>query len=611
MCGIVGYIGNNSALEVLLSGLEKLEYRGYDSAGVALNLNDKIEIEREVGRLSGLRSKVSTKEVLSSADIGIGHTRWATHGGPSEANAHPHKSDHLALVHNGIIENYIELKRDLEKKGYEFKSETDTEVAAHLLHSIVSDEAITPDKISELLNQVVGSYAFVALSDKDKDTLMVARDASPLVIGVGEGENFIASDVTALLEYTKKVIYLEDGDYATVKRDAIEIYNSGELVTRDIHEIEWDITKAQRGGYKHFMIKEIYDQPKAINDTLSGRLTDSHSNFKLPELDNLTEEIKNLKRIKLIACGTAWHAAQVGKFYFEQIARIPAEVEIASEFRYKNPIISDDELLISVSQSGETADTLAAIEIVKGKCPTIGVTNVLGSSITRNVDSFLLTQAGPEISVASTKAFTTQGLVMYLMALKFASLKNEINEEQLAKSLSEVTHLSHAITEVLEKEEEIKKIAEKYVDHKGFFFLGRGACYPIALEGALKLKEITYLHAEGYPSGELKHGPIALISPDLPTVAVLQSEEPHFSKMLSNLNEVKSRDGKIIVITDSDSVDEVSQVATDVIKVPYINHHLMPLISVIPLQLFSYYMADKLEREIDFPRNLAKSVTVE
>ena len=611
MCGIVGYIGNNSAINILLSGLEKLEYRGYDSAGVAMLIDDKIEIHREVGRLVALKEKLKTKDYINNSKIGIGHTRWATHGGPSEINAHPHRSDNLALVHNGIIENYAELRLDLEKEGFQFNSETDTEVASHLLKSIVGKNQIQVNNIYQLMKKIDGSYAFATLCENNNDTLFVARNASPLVIGVGKNENFVASDVTAILEYTRQVIYLEDGDYAQIDSKKIEIYNSGNKVDRQIHTIDWDLTKAQKGGFDHFMIKEIFDQPQAISDTMSGRFTKQHSNFRLPELDKISDKIKDITKIRLVACGTAWHACLVAKSYFEDLARIPCEVEIASEFRYKNPIISDTDLLIAVSQSGETADTLAAVDLAKEVCTTIGLTNVLGSSLTRKVESYLLTQAGPEISVASTKAFTTQVLVLYLVALKFASIKEKIDNNTLLDALNNICHLPIAIKEVLDKNLEIKEIAEKYSMHKGFFFLGRGIAYPIALEGALKLKEISYLHAEGYPAGELKHGPIALIAPEIPTIAILQSVEPHYSKMLSNLNEVKSRKGKLIVVTDAKDLRVINELASEVIQIPFINKDLMALISVIPLQLFSYYLARNLDKEIDFPRNLAKSVTVE
>lgn len=611
MCGIVGYIGKEPCLEMLLQGLEKLEYRGYDSAGVALIINRQIETRRAVGRLSELREKVAKENSLQQAVTGIGHTRWATHGGPTEANAHPHCSENIALVHNGIVENYQEIRKDLESRGYKFASETDTEVAVHLLnHLITANNTDYLKSLSQLMDKVEGSFAFVAIDQKSPDTLLIARHASPMVIGVGEQVTYIASDVTALLEYTRKVIYLEDGDYAVLKPGETKIYNQGREVGRKTSEITWDLAEAQKGGFAHFMIKEIYDQPKAVNDTLSGRLVSSHKNFQLPEVADLLKNIKDLHRIKMVACGTAWHACILGKYFFEQISRTPADVEIASEFRYQNPILLENDLFIALSQSGETADTLAAVDAVNKICPAIAVTNVLGSSLSRKVDATLLTQAGPEISVASTKAFTTQALLLYLLAIKIAYLKEEISPETLEWHLSEVTHLASQINEVLKLEVAIKEIALKYNHYEDYFFLGRGSMYPIALEGALKLKEITYYAAEGYPAGELKHGPLALISSEVVTIALVQSEEPFYSKTLSNLNEIKSRSGKIITISDKDS-PELQSVSDEVIIVPHQNHYLVPILATVPVQFFAYHVANTLGRDIDKPRNLAKSVTVE
>lgn len=613
MCGIVGYTGNKPALDILISGLEKLEYRGYDSAGVALNLNHQITLERAVGRLVNLKNNTNLKSELQGSTCGIGHTRWATHGGPSEINAHPHLSEGLALVHNGIIENYQVLRKNLEVEGYKFNSETDTEVAAHLLHKYLIKENNSPEvALAKLMDKVEGSFAFVATCDRAPEQLLVARRASPLIVGLGEQEFYIASDVTAILEYTRQVIYLEDNDYAVLDQSQIAIYNNGENVKRDIATIKWDLTQAQRGGYSHFMIKEIFDQPKAVNDTLSGRLVASHADFNLLEIAEHIPQIKNLNRIKIVACGTAWHAAQVGKHYFERIARIPCDVEVASEFRYQEPIFQDNDLLICVSQSGETADTLAAIDLIGSQCLTLGITNVLGSSLSRKVKASMLTQAGPEISVASTKAFITQALVMYLLALKFAKVRNKITPEELEKQLSEITLLSSTIHEILQANSKIEGLADKYLDYKNYFFLGRGVAFPIALEGALKLKEVTYHSAQGYPAGELKHGPIALIDPSVVTVAVVQKEEPYFSKTLSNLSEVKARKGKIIVVSDAiEREEELRAVADDLVFVPFINNFITPILTTIPLQLYAYETARKLGREIDCPRNLAKSVTVE
>ena len=621
MCGIVGYVGNRStnsqpALDILLHGLERLEYRGYDSAGIAVVESSEVRLARAVGRLSELSSVLSSRKDMAASTLGIGHTRWATHGAPTEPNAHPHCSEHVALVQNGIFENYLTIREQLESAGYVFDSETDTEVAAHLLHSFMQKQDDELTALRSLVETVEGSFAFVALSAEQPETLLLARRASPMVIGVGEGANYVASDVTAILKFTRKVIYLENDDYAIITPSEIQIYNSGELQSREVVEIDWDVSQAERAGYDHFLIKEIYDQPKAVNDTLSGRLVAEHRNFQLPELSGLADHIKKLQRTKLVACGTAWHAGLIGRHYFEQIARVPMDVEVASEFRYQNPIIDPKDLMICVSQSGETADTLAAVGQVSGACPILGVTNVLGSSLSREVDAFLLTQAGPEISVASTKAFTTQALLMYLLSLKVADLKTTISEQDLAQHLQSITQLSPLIDQILQDTTEIKSLAKKYHEYDNYFFIGRGVAYPVALEGALKLKEITYYSAQGYPAGELKHGPIALIDESVVTVAVIQAEEPFFSKSLSNLNEVKARKGKVIIISDATNREtELRSVADDLVFVPNVDSigrdYLAPILMTIPLQLFAYFVAKELGRDIDFPRNLAKSVTVE
>ena len=611
MCGIVGYVGGNSALDFLISGLEKLEYRGYDSAGVALNFNNQLIIRRSVGKISALKNLLSNEPELKKCSVGIGHTRWATHGGPSENNAHPHCSGKIGLVHNGIIENYLDIKKELSANGYRFSSETDTEVAAHLLNHLSAKKGGIIAAFPEWISKIHGSYAVAVTDSEQPGKLFCARLGSPLVLGLGKNENFIASDVTALLEFTREVIYLEDGDYAEITNNQVKIYNSGKLCDRPIQSIKWDLSQARKEGHPHFMIKEITEQSKAVSDTISGRLTKDHHDLTLPEIEGLKDRISNIKRLRIVACGTAYHASLVGKSYIESLAGIPCSVEVASELRYQKPLFSEGELLIAVSQSGETADTLAAVELAKNYCPTLGITNVLGSSLSRKVAYCLLTQAGPEISVASTKAFTTQVLMLLLVALKFASWRGAIKAEELGRELDNIAKLSTAINQVVSQAEAIKSLAVGLNKHTGFFFVGRGLAYPIALEGALKLKEITYLHAEGYAAGELKHGPIALISPLIPTVAVVQRAEPFFGKTLSNLSEIKARQGRVLAITDLDDVGNLDSVADNIIKVPYLSDNLTPILSVIPLQLLAYYLAESLDRDIDTPRNLAKSVTVE
>lgn len=611
MCGIVGYVGGRSALDFLLSGLEKLEYRGYDSAGVALGLKNDLAIRRSVGKIVALKNLLAKESELKAANIGIGHTRWATHGGPSENNAHPHSSGSLGLVHNGIIENYLELKKELTGNGYKFSSETDTEVAVHLLNHLMKKEGGILNAFPQWISKIHGSYAVAVIDSSQSNKLYCARLGSPLVLGLGKNENFIASDVTALLEFTREVIYLEDGDYAEISASEVKIYNAGKLCSRPIQSIKWDLSQARKEGYPHFMIKEINEQAKAVSDTISGRLTKEHHDLTMPEIDALEETVKKLKRIRLVACGTAYHASMVGKNYIETLAGIPCSIEVASELRYQKPLFSEGELLIAVSQSGETADTLAAVEMAKNYCPTLGVTNVMGSSLARKVGYVLLTQAGPEISVASTKAFTTQVLMLLLIALKFASWKGNISPQALGSELDNIARLSTSINSILTQADRIKSLALSLTKHNGFFFVGRGLAYPIALEGALKLKEITYLHAEGYAAGELKHGPIALISPQIPSVAVVQRAEPFFGKTLSNLSEIKARQGRVIAVTDLDDISNLKSAADDIIQIPYTGDNLMPLLAVIPLQLLAYYLAGALERDIDTPRNLAKSVTVE
>jgi glutamine---fructose-6-phosphate transaminase (isomerizing) len=617
MCGIVGYIGHRNALEVLLSGLEKLEYRGYDSAGVALFADGKLQVTRSIGKLSELKKVLNAQDKKPDAKIGIGHTRWATHGKPSENNAHPHTAGRVSLIHNGIIENYLELRASLEKSGCVFHSETDTEIAAHLLNKHL-DSGLEPLKaIEATCKEIRGSYAFVAIDSKRPDALLIAKNATPIVVGLGENEVFVASDIPALLPYTRKVIILEDGDLASISVDGVQIKHfnkDGECkeVERKIENITWDPVTAQKGGFKHFMLKEIHEQPQVLADTFRGRLEIEDPKVFFAELKLSEKEIHEIKRITLVACGTAWHACLVGKFYIEMLSGIPCEVDYASEFRYRKPVIDQNSLVIAVSQSGETADTLAAIELAMAcKAKTLAVCNVLGSSIARKVANVIFTHAGPEISVASTKAFTTQLVSLYLLAVYFGQRLGKLPNGDVSTLINNLIKLPALIEETLKASSIIEKVAKKFHAARDFLFLGRGICYPIALEGALKLKEISYIHAEGYPAGEMKHGPIALIDENMPTVLILQRSQILYEKVLSNLREVESRGGKIIAITDIEKPQELSGVCDTVIQIPYLSELLSPIAFTIPMQFLAYYVAVYNGTDVDLPRNLAKSVTVE
>ncbi len=607
MCGIVGYIGENKAQEVILSGLQKLEYRGYDSAGIALLENGEITVTRAQGKLEELKKKFTNTK--SKASLGIGHTRWATHGRPSETNAHPHSAGRVSLIHNGIIENYLELKEELEKLGCEFKSETDTEIAAHLLNQEIKNGLEPFEALKATCKKVRGSYAFLAIDKENPDRILVAKNSTPIVIGFSENQKFIASDIPAILNYTKEVLILEDGDIAEIMLDSIKVENDGVLVTRKTQTINWDPVTAQKGGYKHFMLKEIYDQVEASVDTVRGRIKNSKVVFS--NIDFSVEEAKSIDRIIMIACGTAWHACLVAKYYFETLAGIPCEVDYSSEFRYRDKPVSKNTLLIPVSQSGETLDTLAATESISKLVKTLAICNVLGSSLSRKVENVIYTQAGPEISVASTKAFTTQLEALYMFALFLGQERGILNKSTIHEKVNAVIKLPAAIAEALKDEEAIKKTAKLFYQSQDFFYIGRGICFPIALEGALKLKEISYIHAEGYPAGELKHGPLALIDEDVPVVVILQKSDVLFEKTLSNLKEVEARGGKIIAITDSPKIDLISSVASVVHSVPFISGDLSPILMTVPLQLLAYYIAVFNGTDVDLPRNLAKSVTVE
>lgn len=615
MCGIVGYIGNKDAYPVLIKGLQRLEYRGYDSAGVALiNEDGKLNVYKKKGKVSELVNASKNEDL--SGSIGIGHTRWATHGEPNDVNSHPHYSDtkDLVMIHNGIIENYASIKERLKKRGHKFLSQTDTEVLVHLIEDIQQHEGMKlGHAVIAALKQVIGAYAIVVMDKKDPNTLIAAKKGSPMVIGIGNNDDFyIASDASPIVEYTKNVVYLEDEQVAIIRRGLeLKIRNlKDKEITPYVQELTIELEAIEKGGYDHFMLKEIYEQPRSVKDSMRGRLIAEEGKVVLGGIVDHEGKFKNAKRIIFVACGTSWHAGLVGEYLFEEFARIPVEVEYASEFRYRNPIIYQDDIVIAISQSGETADTLAAIELAKSKGATIiGVCNVVGSSIPRASHGGSYTHAGPEIGVASTKAFTAQVTVLTLMALHVARLKGTMAESRFRQLLYEMEAIPGKIEEVLKQNPEIKKIAAKYKDSKNALYLGRGVSFPVALEGALKLKEISYIHAEGYPAAEMKHGPIALIDEEMP-VFVIATKGANYEKVVSNIQEVKARKGKIIAVVTAGDHD-VKQMADHVIEIPETDENLVPLISVIPLQLLSYHIAVMRGCNVDQPRNLAKSVTVE
>jgi len=608
MCGIIGYIGHREAAPVLLQGLKRLEYRGYDSAGVAI-FNGKIEVRRSVGKLTNLDQLLRESPVLGA--VGMGHTRWATHGRPSEANAHPHRAGKIVVIHNGIIENYLELRRELAGKGRTFNSETDTEVISHLIYDYVQEGLTFTHATREALQRLEGAFSIVALCEDEPGKILAAKNATPIVIGLGEGENFVASDVPAILDYTRKVAFLDDGEMAEITRDSVTITDfHGHPIERTPRQITWDALTAQKGGYKHFLLKEIHEQPQAIIDTMRGRLLVNEGEVSLGELEEYATVLDSVKRISLVACGTAWHACLVGKFYLEELARIPAEVDYGSEFRYRHSPLDSGTLVLAVSQAGETADTLAALEGGKAHgAKTLAICNVVDASIPRKADITIYTHAGPEISVASTKAFITQVTALYLLAVYLGRRRGVLDKTRSSKLIEDIVNLPHQVQEVLRKEKQIEKVAKKYGQAKDFLYLGRGVNYPIALEGALKLKEISYIHAEGYPAGEMKHGPIALIDEEMPVV-VLLPKDPVYAKTLSNMKEVEARGGRIIAITDTRS-PELEEIAWEILDVPSTNHLLMPILLTIPQQLLAYHIAVYRGTDVDQPRNLAKSVTVE
>ncbi len=615
MCGIVGYIGHREAYPIILKGLQRLEYRGYDSAGIALYDGSNIKLSKTKGKVSDLEAKISN-EISIDGTLGIGHTRWATHGVPNDINSHPHYSNSgdLVIIHNGIIENYESLKKELINRGYSFTSDTDTEVLVNLVEDVMKNEDVKLGKAVQIaLNQVIGAYA-IAVFDKNKpNEIVVARLGSPLAIGIGEEEFFIASDASPFIEYTKNAIYLEDEEMAIIRRGKnvkVRKINDDALVDPYIQELQLNLEQIEKGGYEHFMLKEIYEQPSAILDTFRGRLLTKDAIIKMAGVEDNMKKFLNADRIIVVACGTSWHAGLVSEYIFEDLARIPVEVEYASEFRYRNPVITEKDIVIAISQSGETADTLAAIKLAKSKGAFVfGVCNVVGSSIARETDAGAYTHAGPEIGVASTKAFTTQITVLSLMALRLARAKGTISSSDYRQHLLELEMIPEKVEEALKSDAYVKLISDIYKDAKNFLYLGRGYNFPVALEGALKLKEISYIHAEGYPAAEMKHGPIALIDEQMPVV-VIATKKGHYEKVVSNIQEIKSRKGKIIGIVTQGDVS-VKALADHVIEVPETIEFLTPLLTTIPLQLLSYHIAVMLDKNVDQPRNLAKSVTVE
>lgn len=612
MCGIVGYIGKREAFPILIKGLKRLEYRGYDSAGIAL-LNGDLSVYKKAGKVSELEKITDGKHL--TANIGIGHTRWATHGEPNDTNAHPHlsQSGSLAIIHNGIIENYAAIKEELTKRGYSFHSDTDTEVLINLIEEVwKQDRSTLEDAVRTALNEVVGAYAIVIIDKKNPDHLIAARKGSPLVIGVGEDEFYIASDASPIIEYTKNVVYLDDQEYAVVNRDgSFTIKTLGNVQKSPaIQKLEMSLENIEKGGFEHFMLKEIYEQPKAIADSLRGRMSASQGWIKLGGLSEYINRIDKAKRFIVTACGTSWHSGLIGEYLIEDLARVPVEVEYASEFRYRNPIINESDVVLAISQSGETADTLAAIELAKERQALIyGICNVIGSSIARASHAGSYTHAGPEIGVASTKAFSTQISMLTLIALQIAQQKGTISTSKLREILYELENIPKKIEETLKLDAQIRELAEIYKDATNFLYLGRGYNFPVALEGALKLKEISYIHAEGYPAAEMKHGPIALIDEEMPVV-FLATNQSAYEKIVSNVQEVKARKGKIIAVVNKGDT-HIRHLADHIIEVPETEEVLSPLITIVPLQLLAYHIAILRGCNVDQPRNLAKSVTVE
>lgn len=612
MCGIVAYIGSKPAYPILINGLKRLEYRGYDSAGIATLADDSLTISKKKGKVSDLEKSLSGNG--PSSTIGMGHTRWATHGEPNDINAHPHLSQNkkLAVIHNGIIENYRSLKTELTNKGYKFNSETDTEVFINFLEDIQKTHDLPLEEALRVaLSKVVGAYAIVVISQEDPDTLYAARKGSPMVIGVGDGEYFIASDATPIVEYTKEVIYLQDEEVAIVKRNQLVITDLKDITKEyKVHQIDIALEEIEKGGYEHFMLKEIMEQPKSIADCMRGRLNSKEKMITLGGINEYVDQLINADKITFIACGTSWHAGLVAGYLFEEFCRIPVDVQYASEFRYRNPVIKKGDIVVAVSQSGETADTLAAIELAKSQgAIVLGIVNGVGSSIARATHEGAYLHAGPEIGVASTKAFTAQLTVLSMIAIKGGLLKGTITKRRFEELVAELDSIPAKVKKALELDDKIKVIAKEFMDSTNFLYLGRGYNFPVALEGALKLKEISYIHAEGYPAAEMKHGPIALIDENMPVVFIA-TRDSSYDKIISNIQEVRSRKGKVIaVVTEGDVL--IPSMANYTLEVPATDQALMPLVSVIPLQLLSYHIALMRGANVDQPRNLAKSVTVE
>lgn len=611
MCGIVAYVGHQQAQNIIIKGLKRLEYRGYDSAGIAL-MNGGLNVYKKKGKVSDLEESIKDKSLVST--IGMGHTRWATHGEPNDRNAHPHYSSdqQLAIIHNGIIENYNTLKQELLKKGHTFFSDTDTEVLIHFIEDIKrNNECSLEEAVRLALTKVIGAYAIVVMSVDDPTVLIAARKGSPLVIGVGKDEYFMASDATPIIEYTNEVVYLNDQEIAVIRDGKLSVKNTANLpLTPYIQTIDLELEAIEKGGYEHFMLKEIFEQTRSIKDCMRGRLNSQTGLLVLGGLREYINKLIHADRIIIVACGTSWHAGLVAEYFFEEFTRIPVEVEYASEFRYRNPIIREGDVVIAISQSGETADTLAAIELAKSKGAIIfGVCNVVGSSIARATHAGAYTHAGPEIGVASTKAFTAQLTVLSMIALIVAQQKGTITEQKLHELLVEMENIPAKVEKALKLNDKIKKIAETFKDARNFIYLGRGYNFPVALEGALKLKEISYIHAEGYPAAEMKHGPIALIDDEMPVVFIA-TRDSSYEKVVSNIQEVKARKGRVIsIVTEGDNI--IPKMSEFIVEVPAVHEALMPLVSVIPLQLLSYHIAVMRGCNVDQPRNLAKSVTVE
>ncbi len=612
MCGIVGYIGDKQADDILLTGLKRLEYRGYDSAGLAIVNGSSLQVQKKEGKVDDLRSELNGQPM--GGTLGVGHTRWATHGPPSDANAHPHESSDgsFALVHNGIIENHSSIKEQLQEKGYTFDSETDTEVLVHLIEEVKRETNLSlPEAVRQALTQVVGAYGIAVVSREDPDLLLAARKGSPLILGVGDGEYFVGSDAAPLVEHTRKVVYLSDGEMVTVRRSGYEVMTiDNEPLEKEVHELEWSLSEIEKGGYDHFMLKEIMEQPEAMEDAMRGRVLTEENDIVLGGLHAVWDQLADADRIIIAACGTSWHAGLVGEYLIEKFARIPVEVEYASEFRYRDPILRDGDVVLVISQSGETADTLAAVRTAQEQdVMCLGVCNVVGSTIARETDAGVYLHAGPEIGVASTKAFTAQVTVLSMIALKLAKGRT-LSTGELAHNIQALSRVPEKVREVLEaSNEDLEAMANVYRYASNFLYLGRGYNFPVALEGALKLKEISYIHAEGYPAAEMKHGPIALIDRFMPVVFIAMKDST-YDKVLSNIEEVVARDGSVIAITD-DKDDELEELCEYVLEIPETEEFLSPLLTVIPLQLLSYHIAVMRGCHVDQPRNLAKSVTVE